>query len=764
MTIIKNTAALDNYPFKVLPEDVRSLMVRSSSVITAGSFNYLMKIFEAYCDITNSKISYIGLSDQTFKKTCSSFLGSLSDDSLIEATSQVRRRYATNFIKLLKQMQKEVPLIPLFDVSPKSFSAFKNDWAVETQKLNSVAVHYWNGWRVVDPKGESSFLSIPNVWHSHGQSFAEAIFKQYRQNQEKKIRPDNTEFNYFLEYISSHPDKWPEKTFQCPLLIKKLFEAYITVSFKESLANDNDLEIKTKSYSKFINSIDESFFQTGKWAKPFKGQLPKPPVKSRCGSQAKIRENSDGEMVKNNLLTEIPLKITDSKAIEILFKDIRKDNDLVFRWATRKCLEIRRVQLRREKMASEGNLIKTRHPSAKSISDIGASNICASFANHGLAFFRYDYQKRFGDILKSEISDALGLPKSIDLIAFQLRLVHSHQCLTESFFKNFELYNKSGQLSGFLKTNGGYQLVGYKDRKGGGLSEQKVDLNPRDAALVRMLIEITEPLRQELKRAGDDAWRYLFLQCSQSINYPTRARTKKWGKHTPGPTMDALIEEFSRLTDLAPERLRKFINRVSVTTYRASRAVEGYLDNYSVQQMAKALGHEHYKPTLLASYLPQAILAFFQTRWIRIFQKGIICEAMKDSPRLLEAACFESMIDLDEFLRNHAIREIPTHLHSPELLKKAKNTKSKSADEADKVVVSICTGVLTALISLRDAVAKAEHPSRVSAHATYWARFGNLVIENIENGVDSDFQKSLSIALRNSNSESMKNFIYEVAA
>ncbi|CAJ0557402.1 unnamed protein product, partial [Mesorhabditis spiculigera] len=244
-------------------------------------------------------------------------------------------------------------------------------------------------------------------------------------------------------------------------------------------------------------------------------------------------------------------------------------------------------------------------------------------------------------------------------------LVRSHPDITESFFKDFELYDKNGKLSGFLKTNAGYQLIGYKDRKGGKLSEQKIDLSARDAVMVRMLIQLTDPLRKELREAAIDDWRYLFLHCNQYINRPNRPGMKRWGGYTDKETMDAIVAEFARHSPLGDTELRRLVNRVSITNYRPSVAVENYLTHNSVTKLARSLGHKTYRADLLSSYLPQVILDFFQTRWIRIFQKGIVLEAMKDSPYLLEASGFENMDKLHEFLSNHALKDIPEGMKSP---------------------------------------------------------------------------------------------------
>ncbi|WP_421556441.1 hypothetical protein [Pseudomonas kitaguniensis] len=763
MTIIKNTSSLDYYPYRVLPQDVRALMEQCSTAITAGSFPYLMKLFEAYCHMTDTTVTYLGMSDKSFRRVCIGFIGSFSGHCLIGGAHLTRRRYATNFMKLLDEIQKHVPLCATYEQSPAFFNECAAVWEEQKLQLDHHAARYWNGWTITDPKGASIILALPQIWHSHGSEFAENFFKHYHQIHEKKLRNENAELNHFLDYVAANAVEYSPETFSCLIRINNLFNNYLNHSWIRTSNAGIENESKSKVYSKFINSITESFLDSGVWPKPFSGALNKVPIIQKCGSRTKVIENDEGREVKNNLITEIPLELTDSEAIEILFKKIKLDNNLVFKWARSRCLKIRKRQLRRIRLAKTGFVIKDRHPSAKSIADIGVENICASFEEHGLPFFRDDYPKRFGTMQKAEISNELGLPKGYDFIAFQLMLVRSHPEITESFFKDFELYDKNGNPFGFLKTNTGYQLIGYKDRKGGKSSEQKIDLAARDAVVVRMLIQLTEPLRKELREADIDDWRYLFLHCNQYINRPNRPGMKRWGGYTEKETMDAIVAEFARHSSLGNTELRRLVNRVSTTNYRPSVAVENYLTHNSVTKLARSLGHKTYRVDLLSSYLPQVILDFFQTRWIRIFQKGIIIEAMKDSPYLLEASGFETMEKLHEFLSHHALKDIPEGMKSPKNhADKSQNRRSKK--DKQKVLISISIPLMTSLVSLRDAVSSASKPDQVNAKAKYWSDITTLISANIREGFDELLQDSLTLAESKTNPKSMMKFIYESAA
>ena len=221
------------------------------------------------------------------------------------------------------------------------------------------------------------------------------------------------------------------------------------------------------------------------------------------------------------------------------------------------------------------------------------------------------------------------------------------------------------------------------------------------------------------------------------------------------------MAEFAEANNINHEESHSLLLRLSLTTLRASSAVQIFLKTGSAEDMSQALGHAAYNSSLLSRYLPEPILAFIQTRWIRAFQRGIICKAMAGSPRLLEATRFESMDKLHEFLSNHALRDIPQHLQNPDYPYKNPSTSPKEqvANES-KVLISIDVGLLTILTSLSDAVFAAKDRSTLCPKAIYWSRLTNLIIREIEEGYNSDLQEQLDIARRNADPSQMEILIH----
>jgi hypothetical protein len=658
-------------------------------------------------------------------------------------------------------MREEVPSLNTPHWEPSIIEQGYPIWLNRRDLVDDDDIEYWSGWIIKTRKGVSHSLSIPDIWHSHGAHFARVIYDAYKAFAEKNNTVDLTIFNAMLVYLVSRSKDWPVATFQSPILINDFFKEFLRYHFLEAHKNGVNINSRIRAWNKFISNIEEAFLEPGIWATPFGEGLVRPAGREVTGAKTHIRITNDGKEVKEKLLTDVPLHVTDREAIEILFKDIKRDINFVVEWAEShaKCLWNRNC--RRRELAEAGTPRET-PAGMRTIDEIGIENVCATFERDGFNRDEYYLNSRFGvGSSRADLAKLLALPTSYSLYPFQLLLVAEHPEITSVFLRDFELYNKRGQLSGLLKTNSGYQLIGYKDRKTKKLAEQKIALSERAITLVNQVIEITKPLREFLKKSSNDNWRYLFLTSGVGFAPPKKAPLCCWNKSTfQSKTLKAqVLPSLGAVTGFVGDKLLKFAYRVSLTSLRASCGVQVYLETKSVEAMAKALGHSEYRSKLLGHYLPDPILSFFQSRWIRIFQKAFICEAMKDSAYLLETTKFESMDELNTFLLNHGIKDIPEHLENPE------NTKDEEPEKgSSEVYISIDTGILTALLSLESAVANSNKQEQISGIARYWSEVSRLVSKAIENGIDYALKEHLTEAKAHADATKMEGLIYEVSA
>jgi hypothetical protein len=165
---------------------------------------------------------------------------------------------------------------------------------------------------------------------------------------------------------------------------------------------------------------------------------------------------------------------------------------------------------------------------------------------------------------------------------------------------------------------------------------------------------------------------------------------------------------------LTEDDTTNFIRRFTLTKMRASRGVQVFLETESTSKMSQALGHEKYNPNLLSHYLPEPILDFFQSRWIRLFQKGIICEAMKDSNFLLQASGFKTMEQLELFLKNHTLKNLP---------EKDLDIKKDSNVNTSDIYININDEIISTLISIDGAVENSNKKEKITSEALYWSNF-----------------------------------------
>jgi hypothetical protein len=762
LTIIKNNSALVNYPFTALSPEVVDLLQRTAKEVGSVSAGIPLKLFECYCDLLGAKVSYLSLSSHWYLDLVKGFLGALNDTSLIDNVPATRKSFIRLFGLVHNALRAEIPAMEQLGYDERGMAHNVSVWEEHRTKLHAERIQYWSCWGIESSKGKVYYLNLPCLWASHGQDFTEDFYHQWRLFFRKMAAPGYTDVTKMAKFLSEHSEDWPAVTFQHPQMIKAFFLAFMKDFFLDAYHRQLNLNSQIKAWGRFISNCEEIFIETGKWATPYQGGLPKPTAKSDLGLSSRKKVREDGVVVHEKLLTPVPLHVTDEEAIEILFRRIATDIKIVKLWALDQCRLLMARVRQRNALAKVGTPIHS-GASCKSVEEIGPENICATFEKDGLQSSRNYITSHFGNDSVEKLADLLGLPTSEKLFPFQCLLVCEHPEITSGFFDEFQLCDDNGDYIGYIKSDGGANLIGYKDRRGKKFSEQVIELNARSQQWVEEIIEVTQPLREALRREGNPAWKELFITCGAGFSRPASARLPKWNRSKFKATpilLKTLQEQFAPYEHMLPCGMQQFLERVSLSTIRSSCGVEVYLRTKSVTEMAKALGHAQYDTKLLRRYLPDAILSFFQTRWIRIFQRSFICEAMKDSPYLLEAANFESMEELHIFLKNHALKDIPSHLRNPD---------NKASDEQvalgnGRIYISINVGIMTALLSLEAAVKASDKEHQVSGKARYWAEVSKAVSDEIERGHDSLLKEHLDAAKLHCNPIRMSKVIYVAAA
>jgi hypothetical protein len=158
--------------------------------------------------------------------------------------------------------------------------------------------------------------------------------------------------------------------------------------------------------------------------------------------------------------------------------------------------------------------------------------------------------------------------------------------------------------------------------------------------IILSIINITQPLRNILKRNNNPDWRYLFL-----------------GKQNGGEvgkmkvaTSDGLTCKKSRsLIRMYPELEKAGLTRgvLSLRKVRNTMGVLKWFETGSIQEMSKCLGNSY--RVVLEHYIPSSLIEEWNTRIIRRFQNTLIILACKDEDFLLDVTDFTTMDELINF-------------------------------------------------------------------------------------------------------------------
>jgi hypothetical protein len=423
--------------------------------------------------------------------------------------------------------------------------------------------------------------------------------------------------------------------------------------------------------------------------------------------------------IKDKLLTDVPLEICDDKAMFILKEKSLQDIKIISNWADYVINDYLDQQ------------------------DIGTYPFDEFFLEDPETLkTKYKMWRENG--IKSWINNNLNTKAIFNkehLIAAFSILVIEHPVITDGFLKDIE--KKS-----VVKTDQGTFLIGRKHRKGKNYSEQKVLLNERSLKVVNILLDNNKKMGK-LVNSDSLTLHTTPLSIFKIVPYQKFKRTKDFYQN-----IFSFIKNNYSFED---QEIETFINKITLTKIRATCGINEFFKYESTKKMAEILGHERYNSSLLTHYLPEPIIHFYQSRWIRIFQKGIIYEAMKDSDNLLEAIGFENMDMMDEFLKNHTIKNMPTQKNERD------NKIVDKIPDFDEAYVSICEENLTALLSIKKAVEETPDKNKIHEKALFWKNFTDRLVNEIENNNSYySFIKILSTAKDKSlnNLDSYKKVIY----
>lgn len=624
----------------------------------------------------------------------------------------------------------------------------------QSAQLDQDRVRFWQGWNLRNRVGNIQKYQLHSVFERFGRAFTDQLFTKLGDWQQGQVRVCP-----FVEQFALHLTTYDTAiNFQDPQTISDIMREFLVNLYTSRYESGFTTYNTTRALHKLLSYLRGHVFGTI-WAEPLP-RIPIPIADARGGTRTHIHRTPDGFEVTNGLVTEIPLHITDSKAIEEILHGIQKDVDYLTTWARSEISLARNRVLLRKALSAKGRVSQPSglHQSASLCNrlrrDCPEHLAHAAATYEALGFTHFDKRPRLVmmsyPLPLSQTTWELGIPTPGLLLAYATILVAVHPAITPSFLEGLELIDKDGRVVGYVEIDSGHYLVGEKRRKGAQLAHQHIPLTEETAEIIRDVIDMTRPLREYLKSRGNDDCRRLFVT-SYSLGWTPR----KWRPTHASRDHSWLEQRFSEVLGLNQQSASRLAKRFSLKKLRSSVAVVAYLETGSVQKMADALGHEKYNPKLLDTYLPAPIQQYFMARWVRIFQCGIICEALKDSPMLLDASGLGTMLQVDEFLNHHCLKRIPAHLEHPEILPGIGEISTP-----DCVVFGVNPPILTLLVAIERAVASTTRTPGLRAKR--WARIAGHLIPHLESQEDQpEFCQMAVIAKRDADPASVMEMIHD---
>lgn len=142
---------------------------------------------------------------------------------------------------------------------------------------------------------------------------------------------------------------------------------------------------------------------------------------------------------------------------------------------------------------------------------------------------------------------------------------------------------------------------------------------------------------------------------------------------------------------------------------------------------------------------------FFNDRWVRQFQNAILLEAMKESVHRFDAVNM-SAEDIEEFLNNHGISEIPEHCDHGFFQKNTTDNETSDSLVFDQLTYTVSTSLLQLLIAIRFVVESSDDDSSFLDIVYHWYQSAVFVLDTLssdKHSADDDLMEMFDIAINN---------------
>ena len=216
-------------------------------------------------------------------------------------------------------------------------------------------------------------------------------------------------------------------------------------------------------------------------------------------------------------------------------------------------------------------------------------------------------------------------------------------------------------------------------------SMKESELDAISIDIIETICQITSPLRAVLRSSGSKLADYLFLTTNTRGESDIADNTSICTILT-GDVRKTIYRAFPQLEAHLPA------GSISLKKIRATEGVLEWFRTGSIQAMRRKLGNT--TKVVLKHYLPEPLLAAWNTRLIRRFQNLWIAVAAAGEPFLLEVTDFNSMEELNAFIADMLKLHGPTSSHlAIELHRAFGDNRASSGSSVNTVDSRLCVSI-----------------------------------------------------------------------
>ncbi|MEZ8192716.1 hypothetical protein [Vibrio sp. 1F279] len=639
-------------------------------------------------------------------------------------------------------------------------------------KKDKAKVDYLNGWKVTSKEGKSVEAHLDTLYVNFGEVFTNKVYlalKNYAYTQK------STSLIHILQVLkklfigmSIVYNERNGATIEVLLSsnqVQHFFHKIFKVLFVRSQAAQHCPKKFHAKWRSAIHHYTRCFINQGVFAEPHKPFIV-PDWKEPKDAAPTFSVGGNATQSENRRwFSNIPIKIKDEEAVSIIQQRIDRDMAYIRHICFLKFKELLEREDRNKVFVKSGlvkplNDTKGKVQYNHFVGEDKLDNTVATFYAHGIAAKGHSYPSFLGFQSNArQLCTELNLPTSSTLNALLTLLVMEHPLITPSWLEKWELFDANGNQVGYKQVGTEHIAVSYKSRKGSANAQQDVVLNDISKSIVEFLIRHTHTSRQYLKDTGNVNWRKMILTATASnVICPSNLNTTL---HWATDFYQTLQNEslFDKNSDISLTDAKAISEIHSLRSIRRHRGLQIYLETRSMDAVAEMLGHEDKDVTLLTSYLPKPLMDFFNSRWIRQFQSAILLEAMKDSMYRFDAVNMGAQ-DIEEFLCNHGISNIPEHFEHGFGQEATSDNEASKSLVFDQLTYTISTPLLQLLMAIRLVVESSEHEDSFLDAVSHWYQSAVFVLDTLSSGkhsVDEDLIEMLDIATSNKlNTDSIK--------